>query len=67
MFYIIWGIFSLFKYFLGKKTPTNESDVEGLNPDLVMILNLDPKSNLDLLANPDLVKSPDPVWYRSNC
>jgi hypothetical protein len=67
MFYIIWRIFSPFKYFLGKKTQTNDSDVGGPNPDPLMILNLEPGSNPDPLANPDPEVNLDPVWYRSDC
>jgi hypothetical protein len=62
MFYIIWQIFSQFKYFVGEKTQTR-----GPSPDPVLILYLDPGLNPDPSANPDLVKNSDPVEYRSGC
>jgi hypothetical protein len=73
MFYIIWRIFSQFKYFFGEKTQTNDSDVGGLSLDPVLILNLDPGLNPDPSGNPDPVTNldpvadPDPVEYRSGC
>jgi hypothetical protein len=65
------GFFLNSNIFLGEKTQTNESDVGGLSPDPVWVLNLDPGLNPDLSANPDLVTNldlvanPDLVEYRS--
>jgi hypothetical protein len=73
MFCIVWRIFSQFKYFLGEKTHTNDSDVGGPSPDPFLILYLDPGLNPDPSANPNLVANsdpvgnPDPVEYRSGC
>jgi hypothetical protein len=58
---------------LGEKTQTNDSDVGGLSPDPVLILNLDtglnpdPSANPDPVTNLDPVANPDLVEYRSGC
>jgi hypothetical protein len=67
------GFFLNSNIFLGEKTQTNDSDVGGLSPDPVLILNLDPGLNPDPSANPDPVTNSDPVAdldpveYRSGC
>jgi hypothetical protein len=67
------GFFLNSNIFFGEKTQTNDSDVGGLSPDPVLILNLDPGLNTDPSAIPDKVTNldpianPDPVEYRSGC
>jgi hypothetical protein len=66
-FILFGGFFLNSNIFFGEKTQTNDSDVEGISPDPVLVLNLDPGLNPDPSANPDPLTNllPDPVEYRS--